>query len=87
MHSKQIQFSEQIYKFVQQLAPQPKKRIRKALRDLTNLNGDIKELEAPLQNYCRLRVAQFRIIFKIKNDNVRCIFIERRSTLRHRTGE
>jgi mRNA-degrading endonuclease RelE of RelBE toxin-antitoxin system len=79
MKSRRVQVSEQILKFVQQLASQPKKRIRVALRELAILKGDIKELESPLDGYNRLRIAQFRVIFKVNEASVDCIFIERRS--------
>jgi len=74
-----VRLSEQVVTFVRQLPPESKKRVRSALRDLRDLKGDLKELESPLDGYCRLRIFQFRVIVKIHPKSVDCIFIERRS--------
>ena len=76
-----IRLSHQVGKFLRSLPPIPKKRIRSALRDLASMEGDLKELEAPLDGYIRLRVHQYRIILKMSEKEVDCIFIERRSVV------
>lgn len=76
---KRIRISDQVADYIRQLPPTPKKRVRSGLRGLENLEGDLKDLEHPLEGYCRLRVYQFRVILKIQTDSVDCIFIERRS--------
>ena len=74
-----IQLYPQVQNFLRTLAPTPKKRLREALRQLSQLDGDLRELEAPLEGYHRLRVAHYRIILKIHEDRIDCIFAERRS--------
>lgn len=76
---RQVRISDQVADYVRQLPPTPKKRVRSGLKRLEKLEGDLKDLEHPLEGYCRLRVFQFRIILKIKAKTVDCIFIERRS--------
>jgi len=76
---RQIRLSDQVADYICLLPPTPKKRVRSALKGLQHLEGNLKELEHPLDSYCRLRVFQFRVILKINKDTVDCIFIERRS--------
>jgi mRNA-degrading endonuclease RelE of RelBE toxin-antitoxin system len=66
--------------FVRTLAPEPRKRIRQALRDLQRGKGDIRSLDGPLQDYARLRVGPYRIILRFGPSRaVDCVFAERRS--------
>lgn len=74
-----VLLSEQVLNFVRTLPPIPKQRVRQALRALESLDGDIKDLQHPLEDYCRLRAHQFRIIIKIHPEKVKCIFIEKRA--------
>ena len=38
----------------------------------------IQSLEPPLEDYQRLRVGPYRVIFRNASDHVRCVFAERR---------
>ena len=76
---RQVRISDQVADYIRQLPPTPKQRVRSGLKGLATLQGDLKDLEHPLDGYCRLRVFQFRIILKIRPATVDCIFIERRS--------
>lgn len=58
-----VEISEQVAEFIRRLPPQPRQRLRPELRDLADEKGDIKPLEAPLEEYCRLRVGAYRIVF------------------------
>jgi len=78
-----IELSEQVVEFVRSQAPEPRKRLRRALRDLASERGDIKALEGPLSRYRRLRVGPYRIIFTYstsagKSTTIQCIFAQRR---------
>jgi mRNA-degrading endonuclease RelE of RelBE toxin-antitoxin system len=59
--------------------------LREALPGLTRERGDIRALEGPLEDYHRLRVGGYRIIFtyevSAKRRTIRCIFAERRSAV------
>ena len=72
----------QVVDFVRRLPPEPRNRLRRALRELAHERGDIKALEPPLQGYCRLRIGGYRIVFAYARRNtVECIFAERRSVV------
>jgi mRNA-degrading endonuclease RelE of RelBE toxin-antitoxin system len=75
-----VELAEQVVDFVRRLPPEPRRRLRLALRDLARGRGDIKRLEGPLDGYCRLRVGGYRIVFAYRDrGTVQCIFAEQRS--------
>ncbi|MGH9380112.1 MAG: type II toxin-antitoxin system RelE family toxin [Thermoanaerobaculia bacterium] len=75
-----VEISEQVAEFVRRLPPEPRRRIRRALRDLARERGDIKPLEGPLEGYCRLRIGAYRIVFSYApQQTIQCVFAERRS--------
>ena len=77
-----VLLAAQVVEFVRRLPPEPRSRLRRALRGLVNERGDIKTLEAPLEGYCRLRVGGYRIVFSYgKRRTIECIFAERRSVV------
>ncbi len=78
-----VEISEQVLTFVRSQAPEPRRRMRLALRDLASEKGDIKALEGPLRGYHRLRVGPHRIVFAYaasegNSASIRCLFAERR---------
>lgn len=81
-----VEVSDQVVAFVRSQSPEPRRRLRLALRKLAAERGDIKALEGPLKGYARLRVGPYRIIFTVcdvAGDGacVRCLFAERRDTV------
>ena len=58
-----VELEQQVVDFVRSLAPQPRRALREALRKLQKEEGDIRNLEADLEGFSRLRVARYRIIF------------------------
>jgi mRNA-degrading endonuclease RelE of RelBE toxin-antitoxin system len=66
--------------FVRSLAPEPRRRLLRAMKALPR--GEIKALEGRLSGYCRLREGGYRIIYKEEvKAGVRtfdCLFAERR---------
>lgn len=75
-----VEVAEQVAGFVRQLPPEPRRRLRQALRDLARERGDIKPLEGSLEGYCRLRVGAYRIVFSYAPHlTTQCVFAERRS--------
>lgn len=75
-----VGLAPQVVDFVRGLAPAPRRQLRLALRDLAKGNGDVKPLEGPLQDYCRLRVGPYRVIVSYrKSGRIECVFAERRS--------
>lgn len=78
-----VEISGQAFDFVLSQSPEPRRRLRAALRGLERERGDIRALEGRLSGYHRLRVGSYRVIFRyaVESDRraVRCEFIERRS--------
>src|SRR4051812_33248831 len=80
-----VEVSEQVVRFVARRSPEPGRRLREALRELARERGDIRALEGPLENYHRLRVGGYRVVFaykiSAKRRTIQCIFAERRSVV------
>lgn len=78
-----VEVSTQVADFVRTLAPEPRKRLRKALRSLADEEGDIRALEAELDGFWRLRVGRYRVVFHytmVASERlVRCDYAERRA--------
>jgi mRNA interferase RelE/StbE len=72
--------SDQVAAYVRRLAPDPRRVMRNALRDLASGKGDVRQLEAPLDGYYRLRVGPHRVILAHgPRRRIECVFAERRS--------
>ena len=56
--------SEQVAAWLIALAPDPKRRVRLALRRLVAGQGDIKRLTGKLEGFNRLRIGGMRIIYR-----------------------
>lgn len=80
---KRVEISDQAKRFIGSLAPEPRKELRAALRELARERGNIKHLEGPLRDYFRLRVRDYRIIFQYsrKGKVIECVFAERRDLI------
>jgi mRNA-degrading endonuclease RelE of RelBE toxin-antitoxin system len=77
-----VVLAAQVVDFVRRLPPEPRRRLRQALRDLSRERGDVKALQAPLEGYCRLRMGGYRVVFAYgKRGSVECIFAEQRSVV------
>src|SRR5437879_2504250 len=57
-----VELDAQVAAFVRALAPEPRKRLREGLRGLEHEKGDLKQLEADLAGYARLRVGSYRVV-------------------------
>jgi len=81
----EAQWSAQVQTFVSALAPEPKRNLRAGIRGLATDHGDIKPLVDDLTGYQRLRVGDFRVIYRDafeKGVPVRkCLFAERRNVV------
>lgn len=80
-----VELDPQVADFVRALAPEPRKRLRKALHGLEQEKGDIKQLEADLAGYARLRAGGYRVLvrfFAAGGQRVaRCVFAEQRAAV------
>ena len=77
-----VELDPQVAEFLRSLAPDPRKRLRQALHDLESEKGDLKQLEADLAGYARLRVGGYRVLVRFHTESghrvARCVFAERR---------
>lgn len=80
--STRIDVSPQVADFLRGLAPEPRRVLRAALRDLGEGRGDLLALEHPLDGFYRLRVGRYRVIFRyviVRGTSViRCDYAQRR---------
>lgn len=78
-----VRVAAQVEEFVKALAPEPRRRLRQALKGLADGQGDIKHLEGNLAGYSRLGGAGCRVIFQERSERgvriIDCIFAERRA--------
>jgi mRNA-degrading endonuclease RelE of RelBE toxin-antitoxin system len=81
----EVQWSEQMANFVASLAPDSKKKLRSGIRGLADDQGDTIELVDDLLGYKRLRLGQFRVIYREAFEEGRpvrkCLFAERRNVV------
>ncbi|MEI6070681.1 MAG: hypothetical protein WCS31_02730 [Verrucomicrobiae bacterium] len=78
-----VNLAAQVVDFFGQLAPEPRKKLRLALRGLEREEGDIKSLEGKLTGYHRMRSGSYRVIFvrKVRDGKpvIACVFAEHRA--------
>lgn len=81
----EVQWSEQVRTFVAGLAPEPKRRLRAGIRELAGDRGDTQALADDLLGYKRLRVNDFRVIYREAFERGvpvrKCLFVERRNVV------
>ncbi len=58
-----VNVAHQVSEYLQRLAPDSRKRLRRAIRLLEKEMGDIKALEDDLHGYYRVKVRSYRIIY------------------------
>jgi mRNA-degrading endonuclease RelE of RelBE toxin-antitoxin system len=80
-----IEISEQVVSFLNQCPPDPRKKIRLALRRLSEEKGDLKALDRKLTGYYRLRIGTYRVIFRYDESassrTIFCAFAEHRGVV------
>ncbi|MBI3851068.1 MAG: hypothetical protein HY298_12445 [Verrucomicrobia bacterium] len=86
-----VELDPQVAGFVRALAPEPRLRLRRALRGLEQEKGDLKQLEADLAGYARLRVGSYRVVVRFYAQGgqrvARCVFAEKRPVVYELFGE
>jgi mRNA-degrading endonuclease RelE of RelBE toxin-antitoxin system len=60
-----ISASEQVAEWLSRLAPEPKRRVRAALKGFETWRGDIAPLHGELEGFYRLRIGGYRIVFRV----------------------
>ena len=57
--------SDRVAKWLRNLPPEPKQRVRTAFKGLERWQGDIKPLRGELEGFYRLRVGGYRIVCRM----------------------
>ena len=80
-----IEVAPQVEDFLRTLSPQPRRALIQAIKGLAQDRGDRKILEGKLADYCRLRVAGYRVLYReltVRGEQIfYCDFAERRSVV------
>lgn len=80
-----VEISTQVRAFIAALAPEPRKKLRQAIQLLSQNKGNIKPLVDELDGFHRLRVGDFRVIYRQSFRGgsvvVSCVFAERREVV------
>jgi len=61
-----VRVGTQVESFLRILAPEPRRRLRLAMKDLADDKGDLKLLEGKLSGFWRLRTGKIRVVFDVK---------------------
>jgi mRNA-degrading endonuclease RelE of RelBE toxin-antitoxin system len=61
-----VRVGAQVEGFLKILAPDPRRKLRLAMKGLADDKGDLKLLEGKLSGFWRLRVGKIRVVFGVK---------------------
>ena len=77
--------STNVKAFMASLAPEPRRKLRRGLKELAEDRGDVKQLDGNLAPFWRLRVGNVRIVFDQKTQAgeriLFCFFANHRATV------
>ena len=80
-----VQIGEPVKQFVLALAPEPRRKTWRAIKDLADGAGDVLQLEGSLTPFFRLRVGRIRVVFAETSTGgervLNCFFADYRSTV------
>ncbi len=80
MMKHQVKVREQVKRFIGSLAPEGRRKVKLALRELAIERGDCLPLREKLSGYHRIRVGGFRVVFRYMPGRImECVFAEERS--------
>jgi len=80
-----VELEQQVVDFIRSLPPEPRRALRRGLKNLEKEEGDIRALEGELDGFYRLRVLRYRIIFlyhvQSVSRTIRCVYAAPRSII------
>lgn len=80
-----VVIGSEVKTFIQSLAPEPRRKLWRAIKDLAGGKGDVKQLEGKLAPFWRLRVKNIRVVFDQKSQGgqrvIFCFFADYRATV------
>jgi len=76
----QVLVRDQVKRFVGRLAPDARRKIKSAMRELAADRGNCLPLRERFSGYHRLRVGGYRVVFRyLPGRTIECVFAEERS--------
>ena len=73
--SYRVLISDQVFAVAATLAPEPRRRLKRAILGLANERGDLRALTDKLSGWHRLKVGQYRVLFRYRSGRViECAF-------------
>jgi mRNA-degrading endonuclease RelE of RelBE toxin-antitoxin system len=73
--SYRVLLAGQVFAFAATLAPEPRRRLKRAILGLAKERGDLRTLTDKLSGWHRLRVGQYRVLFRYRSGRViECAF-------------
>jgi mRNA-degrading endonuclease RelE of RelBE toxin-antitoxin system len=76
---------ERVKNFLESLAPEPRRKLWRSVKELARDKGDLKQLEGRLAPYWRLRVDRMRVVYDqraVKGERrLVCFFADHRATV------
>ena len=80
-----VVITPRVRSFLKSLAPEPRHKLWRAIKNLAHGKGDVKQLDGKLARYWRLRADKMRVIFdQAAEDGERlviCFFADHRATV------
>lgn len=80
-----VVIGEHVKSFLESLAPVPRRKLWRGIKDLARDKGDTKQLEGQLAPFWRLRVDRMRVVYEeksVKGERVLfCFYAEYRATV------
>jgi mRNA interferase RelE/StbE len=73
-----VELEQQVVDFIRSLPPEPRRVLKRSLKNLEKEKGDIRALEGDLAGFYRLRVLRYRIIvlYQVPSERrtIRCVY-------------
>jgi hypothetical protein len=86
-----VMVGQPVREFLTSLAPEPRRKLWRGIKELAGGRGDVKQLEGNLYPYWRLRVDTVRVIFvqkALRGERVlACVFADYRPTVYQVLGQ
>lgn len=80
-----VRLGAQVADFIETLAPEPKRRLRAALKGIEGGKSDIKSLEGKLSGFYRLRSGRIRVVYQERfvrgQRQICCFYADYRSSV------
>jgi mRNA-degrading endonuclease RelE of RelBE toxin-antitoxin system len=80
-----VRVGRQVEGFVKSLAPEPRRALSQAIKQLAKQEGDTKLLEGKLGGWHRLRVGGYRVVYKATAESgtrvINCVYANHRSVV------